>query len=348
MSWKNKILTALCQLKQRAPSPEIRRILVVSTTALGDTLWATPALSNLRKRYPDAHIAVLTTSTGKQVFKSNPDINELHLLKEPLLPRFYSLWNKLSKGSYDIAFIFHASQRLALPLCALSGIPRIVGTKGLNKGLDDLLTDPIDAIVEHEIERRLRLVSHIGAAKKIQTLSYFVESSEREEAKKFIGTSKKIKIAMHPGSKEPFRRWPAEHFAKVGKALQEEFDCEIFLTGDRKELPLLNEIKELLPSVRLANSQSSIRHLGAFLEQMDLLISNDTGPLHLACALNRPIVGIYVSTDPRLCGPHLAKNACTVSRAPTCSPCIKRRCHSPFCFLQIPPQEVIFACKSLL
>jgi len=71
------------------------------------------------------------------------------------------------------------------------------------------------------------------------------------------------------------------------------------------------------------------------------LICNDTGPVHLACALDRPVVALYSSTDPRLCGPHKAKTAIAVSKRPSCDPCLKRKCHSPFCFLQIGVDEVV-------
>ena len=360
MSWKNRLLTTLCRLRARKPS-ELSRILVVSTTALGDTLWATPALANLRKCYPDATIDVLTSPTGEQALRHNPHINELILFQEPMLRHAYSLWRKLSHSSYDAALIFHASQRLALPLCALAKIPRIIGTKGLNKGLDELLTDPIEAQFEHEVERRLRLIKALGASTEEKTLSYFVQEDERSKAKDFFARTipdsatnddqvryNPLKIAMHIGSKEPFRRWPIACFAKLGSMLQKRFDCALFLTGSLAEQSLLQELKTHLPSATILDPSAPIRSLGALLEQMDLLISNDTGPMHLACALNRPTVGIYVSTDPRLCGPHQAPKASVVSRRPTCTPCIKRRCEAPFCFLQIGASEVFAACEDLI
>lgn len=348
-SWKNSLIRQLVSLQRPAPdgAREIRRILVVSTTAMGDTLWATPAIENLRLHFPNAHIAVLTSPIGLQVLKYNPQINRLILLKEPMLPHLFSLVKTIKKESFDAALIFHASQRLALPLCSLCQIPRIIGTKGINKGLDDYLTDPIEHGLEHEIERRQQILTRINVPPIVRTLSYHVQPSERDAARRYIGETNKPLIAIHPGSKEPFRRWPASCFALVGRHLLEKFGCEIFLTGNSAEKRLLEKIKYLLPEARIVSS-SSIRFLGALLEQMDLVLSNDTGPFHLACAVNRPAVGLYVSTDPMLCGPYLAPRSIVISRKPTCEPCIKRRCRDPFCFLQISPDEVFNACSKIL
>jgi len=326
------------------------RILVVSTTAMGDTLWATPALSNLRLHFPKAYIAVLTSPTGREILENNPHLDQIILLKEPLLPRLLSMTKTLKREKFDVALIMHISQRLVLPLCSFSRIPRIIGTKGINKGLDDLLTDPLDARFEHEIERRQKILDRLNVPQTVQTLSYYVQPQERIAAREYIAsasTRNQPLIAIHPGSKDVFRRWPADCFVAVACALQKKFGCEIFLTGSPSERRLLQKIGQRIPNSQIICS-SSIRFLAAVIEQMDLVLSNDTGPMHLACALNRPTIGIYVPTDPRICGPHAATCATVIYREPTCQPCMKRRCRDSFCFLQIGTQEVIEACSKTL
>lgn len=345
ISWKNYLLLKATRLFAHSrPSPPIpKRILVIATTALGDTLWATPALTALRTEFPSAHIAVLTSPTGKEVLLHNPAIDELLLLQEPLLPRFFSLLFRLKRKRFDAALIFHASQRLILPLCVLSSIPRIIGTSGINKGLDDLLTDALRPRYEHEIDRRFGLIQQLGVKRGSAELSYYIQPHERIN----LNRTKPL-VAFHPGSKEAFRRWPLSHFAAVGKALEERFGCAIHLTGSPSERPILEEIKRVLPSARIETNFPSVRNLAAFLSEMDLILSNDTGPFHLACALKRPVIGIYVSTDPNLCGPHKAPNALLLTRSRTCTPCLKRSCHDPFCFLQIGPEEAIELCTQKL
>ncbi len=318
-------------------------VLVVATTALGDTLWATPAIETLRRSFPHIHLSVLTSPIGLEVLKNNPHIDQLFLLKEPLSRHFFSLWKTLYKQRFDTVLLFHASQRLTLPLCALLGATRLIGTAGINKGLDVLLTDPLPNHAQHEIVRRLQIVERYGASNPIQTLSFFLRPEEHLPPRESGPW-----IAIHPGSKDPFKRWPAARFAELGRRLKESRSCHILITGNAEEKKLMEEVAAQIPGAQLYETNTSLRSFAALLNQMDLLISNDTGPVHLACALNRPVVALYASTEPALCGPHQAPGALAIARRPTCDPCLKRKCRQPFCFLQIGVDEVLAAAHRLL
>ncbi len=329
---KNKLLKFLVHTAQKwIPKRKTEdRILVVSTTALGDTLWATPAIESVRKSFPNCYMAVLTSQVGMEVLEDNPHIDRLFLLKEPLSRFFFSLWKKLYLEKFDTVLVFHASQRLTLPLVSLLGASRIIGTAGINKGLDTLLTHPMPNHAQHEIVRRLKIIEAMGAIPTTEKLSFFLKKSP-------LPRSKGPWIAFHPGSKDPFKRWPKEKFIELGKRFKKEMACEILITGTEKKL--MEEIGGQIPGAHV-DEPRGLKEFGALLMQMDLLISNDTGPVHLACALERPVVAIYASTDPALCGPHKAERAAIISRKASCDPCLKRKCRLPFCFLQIGVDEV--------
>lgn len=312
-----------------------RKVLVVSTTALGDTLWATPALQSLRTSWPDAEITILTSPIGEQTLRHNPWNLQILVLKEPMLHRFFSLWRRLKKERFQDVIIFHASQRLILPLCALLGATRIVGTVGINKGLDTLLTHPVPFSHSHEIVRRLELIEILGAKRSTEELSYFLQPHETIPRETTQWT-----IAIHPGSKDRFKRWPAEHFIEAGKELTKR-GASILITGTAQEEPLLKQIHQAIPGAKLCNLHNNLRTFAAKLKNVDLLISNDTGPVHLACALKVPVIALYAPTDPRLCGPHRAKQAIAIAKSRTCTPCLKRKCREPFCLLQIGTEEVV-------
>src|SRR5690606_38871830 len=116
------------------------RILVLSTTGLGDSLWATPAFEKIKQKYPTSHLAVITTGLGGQVFFNNPHINQIFFLENLFSFKCFKLWNKLRKNRFQIVFQFHSSQRYALPLCSTIGAEKIVGTQGSSKGLDSIFT----------------------------------------------------------------------------------------------------------------------------------------------------------------------------------------------------------------
>ena len=333
MDFKNRFIRASLRFfpTRRFCESEPRRILAIATTALGDTLWATPALASLRASFPKAYIGVLTRPIGMQIFKHNPHVDRLYLYEKPL-----RLWKNLYKDRFDTVLVFHSSQRLPLPIAAAAGASRIVGTAGLNKGLDDLLTDSLPNQRVHESVRRLQMVETIGGKISSETLSFYLQPEEREA----VSLEKGSWIGIHPGSKDGFKRWPPSHFAKVGRDLQEKLGCRILVTGTEDERELMREVAEQIPGSLMLEPKLSLRQFAAIIERLSLLISNDTGPVHLACAIRTPVVAIYSSTDPFLCGPYKAKNSIAISRRPTCDPCLKRKCFTPFCFLQIGPDEV--------
>ncbi|OGN55938.1 MAG: hypothetical protein A3D96_07000 [Chlamydiae bacterium RIFCSPHIGHO2_12_FULL_44_59] len=314
------------------------RFLIVATTALGDTLWATAAIESIKKERPDCHLAVLTSPIGMEILRYNPYVNQLFIMKEPLSKYFFSLRKKLFQERFDTVLLFHASQRLALPLCSLIGAKKIIGTCGINKGLDDLLTHPLPNHFQHEITRRLALIQAVGIVPSVETLSIHLLPHETLPPR-----GKGPWIALHPGSKDAFKRWPKEHFIELGRRLKKTRDCEILITGSTQELALTKAVAAAIPGAHLDPPDRPLREFAALLSQMDLLISNDTGPVHLACALNRPVIALYASTDPALCGPHKAKLAHVIARRATCDPCLKRKCRLPFCLMQIGPEEVLQA-----
>jgi ADP-heptose:LPS heptosyltransferase len=322
---KNALLKFFCKILPIPKHPSKNRFLIVSTTALGDTLWATPAIESLRKSFPNGYIGVLTSAIGFDVLKTNPSIDQIFLLKK----NYFTLWKALYQKKFDTVLVLHASQRITLPLCAILGARRIIGTAGINKGLDSLLTDPLKPAYEHEILRRLRMVEKVGGQIHTETLSFFPEeSSECLPPGKWI--------ALHPGSKDPFKRWPARHFITVGKELQKQ-GYRLLITGTEKDL--ITAIASQIPDA-VVLGHKNLHTFANILKQVHLLISNDTGPVHLACALHVPVLAIYGPTDPHLCGPHTSKNGTIFYTPPTCTPCLKRKCRTPFCFLQISPAQV--------
>lgn len=343
MNWKNFFLTKICKFfsskKNLSSKPD--KILIISTTALGDTLWGSPAIESLKQSFPKSSISVLTSSIGNEVLKTNPCIQKLYLIQEPLLRSFLFLWKILYKEKFDTVLIFHASQRLIFPLASLLGATRIIGTKGINKGLDSLLTHALPQIKEHEILRRLRMVECIGGKIHTEHLSFTPQNVS-------CSLPQGSWIAIHPGSKDSFKRWPLEHFITLGKRLYEKTGCRILITGTKQELPLMEQIASQIPEAFCLDTALPLHFFAKALSQVKILISNDTGPVHLACALGTPVLALYASTDPLLCGPHKAPKALALSKTPTCTPCLKRKCLRPFCLLQIGPEEAFEHCLKLL
>lgn len=316
------------------------RFLIVSTTGLGDTLWGTPAIRALREAHPDAYIGVLTSALGKQVLQNNPHINEFFVIKEPPFLSLLQLFPKLVQRKIATVLAFHTSQRPTLPFCALIGAGRIIGSEKINKDLDFLLTDRLETQHIHEIERRLTIVeAATGVKADSKSMEFFPAPEDHQKADDLLPPG--LVVGLHPGAKDRFKQWPPSHFIAIGNKLKEELGCTIVVTGTPAEKSLVQHVAQSIEGAIGIYEGLSIAGLGALISRLSLYITNDTGPLHIACATQTPTIALFTPTDPFLCGPYYAPHVTVVQKKPTCFPCIKKKCGDPFCMLQISPSEVI-------
>lgn len=345
MKFKNKLIHTLVKTLKPASLNlgEEKRFLVLSTTGLGDTLWGTPAIRALRECFPTSYIGVATSPIGKALLQHNRRIDELFLVKDPLLPSLFSLYRPLKAKKITHVLSFHTSQRAVLPFSAMLGAKEIIGTYGINKGLDFLLTHQLDHPPMHEIQRRLLIVAEVGAHTLDTSMELFL-GNEDERAVDALFEELLIPpylplVALHPGAKDGFKQWPSSHFIELGNRLVQNLGCRILVTGTPAEALL---VKTIAASIEGA---APVTHLpllatAALIKRMDLMIANDTGPMHLAFALKTPTIGLFAPTDPKLCGPYFVDSALAIAKSPTCSPCLRKQCREPFCMRQIGVQEV--------
>ena len=325
--------------KKEKKSP--KNLLIVSTTGLGDSLWGTPAIKALKKSALNPHISLLTSPTGALVFKGNPYVDKLYVLKNTSLKSYIKILKPLRENKIHTAYLFHTSQRLVLPFINLLRPEKIVGTLGINKGLDDLLTHPVEKEGAHEIERRLHLV---GEEEALPEMEIFLTKKERKQAALFlkdqnIDHSRPL-IGIHPGAKNLFKQWSPKHFIALGKRLVFEKKVKILISGDKNEAFLAKAIAKEIPESLSIAGKIPLRLFGALIEKMDHFITGDTGPMHMAFCLKTPTTALFSPTDPNICGPYHIQNAQVIVKEKTCFPCIDKKCNSPFCLQQITPNEV--------
>lgn len=354
MSFKNKLilgLIALAKPRRKEPRKGGRRFLVVSTTGLGDTLWGTPALKALRQTYASAYIGVLTTGLGQEVLKNSPHVDEIFCWKKPYFFSFFRLLFALKRRKIETVLIFHTSQRALLPLCSVIGACQIIGSKGINKGLDSLLTRCLEIKPIHEIARRLEIVAEIGAKTQDPTLELFTDEEAEREAAEFL---RKCQIppyislvGIHPGAKDKFKQWSPDCFIELGKRLSHHLGCQVVVTGGTEERELVQRIAAEIPGAIFVAGELPLHTLAALIKKMSLFVANDTGPMHVAFAIGTPTVALFAPTDHRLCGPYFLSRVEIIQKPPTCTPCVRKKCRDPFCLLQISPQEVYDAALRL-
>ncbi|NDD57742.1 MAG: glycosyltransferase family 9 protein [Chlamydiae bacterium] len=350
MSWKNTlsihVLKALKPLlySRFTKKSSINKYLIVSTTALGDSLWATPAIRSLKCADPLSQIFIFTSSIGREVFENNPHIDKILLYKNTKFFYLLAAYFRLNRHLFKAIFIFHTSDRIILPLCYLLNSKQIIGTQGINKGLDSLLTKILPQKHQHEILRRLEIVASVVPIQNSYPMEFYLDEQSRSKAKIILSSfninNSKLKIGFHPGATDAFKRWPASNFIKLGNRLKQLLDCDIILTGGIREKDLVQEIADQIPESKYIKEPIDLKTLGSLIKSLDLFICNDTGPMHLAFALGTATISLFTPTQPELCGPLHVLNSRWIKKDITCSPCIKKKCNNPFCMKQITPEEV--------
>jgi len=347
-------LNASGMSKNKNSSPE--RFLIISTTGIGDTLWGTPAIRALKETYPECYISVLTNPAGLELLDGNPHIDNISVFSKGIsgLISLPGLLRSLRKQKIEVAFIFHASDRIIWPVAFLTGAGKIIGIQGNSKELDFILTNPVKLNSGiHGIESRLSLVKQVSAVTEDKAIEIFIKEEEKADAERLLSgkgiPEGSLVIGFHPGAQKVYKCWPSEKFIELGRSLVKNLECRIVVTGNNDEKELADMISaNIQGSVSLAGDRS-LRQTASLIGKINVFITNDTGPMHIALALKTPVIALFSPTDPGLCGPYKAKGKYIVISKPlTCTPCIGKSCANPECMGQIDVDEVMESVESLL
>ncbi|MBP0590287.1 glycosyltransferase family 9 protein [Paraburkholderia sp. LEh10] len=299
---------------------DIKRILCVRTDNLGDVLMTTPALHALRN--PDRHLTLLTSSAGAAVAPFLADIDDVIRYDAPWVrarpPRSHAadlaIRALIEERQFDAAVIFTVYSQnpmSAATLCYLAGIHRRLARCRENPYalLNDWVreTEPEHG-TQHEVQRQLTLVGAIGASTSDTRMRMQLRDIDRATlaatlARRSIDPALPY-VVMHPGASAESRRYPAERFGEAAARLVHATGMNVLVTGGASEAPLARALIEMAgPSVRpFIYDLSNAFELGAFaalIERATVLISNNSGPVHIASALGAPVVDLYALTNPQ-------------------------------------------------
>jgi heptosyltransferase-2 len=364
-----------------------RRILVRGTNWLGDAVMTTPALLRLREKFPAAHIVLLINAKLADLWQPHPAINET--ISFATEDSVFVVAKKLRAGKFDLALVLPNSPRAALEVF-LAGIPHRVGyaKPWRNFFLTQAVAPRADAVkmrkrtvaeihsliagtnppignrqsaigngLAHQIHEYLNLAAALGANSEPLAPQLFMTPEEIEAVKKKFGLEKiDVPIfGLNPGAEYgPAKRWPVEKFIAAAKEIQSRTNCAWILFGGKNDQPLTARIESefQISNFKFQNlaGKTSLRELMALLKLCRVVLTNDTGPMHVAAALGTPVVVPFGSTSPELTGPGLPgdpRHRLLKSDAP-CAPCFLRECPIDFrCMNGISVARVVAAVMEL-
>lgn len=300
-----------------------RRILCVRLDNFGDVLMTSPAFRALKQTWPTCHLTLLTSSVGAAIAPMIPEIDEVLVFDVPWVrsqnayepehnqaSEVLTMAETLRQHAFETAVLFTVQSQNPLPaamLCYLAGIRNVVGYCRENpyQLLTNWIPDPeVLVATRHEVDRQLDLVATLGCHTDDVRLSLQLPDGAQERAIQQlyeVGVDlSRPWLVMHPGVSEEKRRYPASDFIKAAHRLADFYDYQIILTGSASEWGYVDSICQQIgqDAFNLAGTMD-LSTFGGLLAEAPILISNNTGPVHMAAALGTPVIVLYAKTNPQ-------------------------------------------------
>lgn len=335
------------------------KILIFNVNWLGDVLFSTPAIKLIRKIYPRAFISCIVPPRCEEILEGNPNLDEIIVFDEKGIHR--GLWEKLKfvkllyHKKFNKAFLFHRSFTRALLLC-LARIPERIGY--YTKKRFYLLTSAIKSPDMSKIHRADYYLYMVGEYENYTgemnfRPDFFISQGDNEKVDALLKEegvkSNDFSVVLNPGGNWAQKRWPKENFSVLSAVLIRDYDAKIILTGAAKDKKLADEIADLsgMPLINLCG-KTTLKQLAALMRKVDVAVSNDSGPLHIASSVGAKIIGIFGPTSILLTGPYKIDNSKTISKDVGCViPCYKQNCSDIRCMKAVTVDDVLEQIKKI-
>lgn len=328
-----------------------KRILIFNVNWLGDVLFSTAAIRNIRSNFPASYIACIVPSRCYQILKDNPHLDEIIIFDEK--DRHKGLMSKLDfvrflrSKSFDTVFLLHRSFSRAL-ICRLARIPERIGHYTKKRAFlltKKIMPPPKDTL--HRIDYYLSIIEKAGLRVEDRYTEFFFRHEDEQAVDEFLKknsiTSANFLVGMNPAGNWLPKRWMPEYWAKLADKLIVELGAKVIITGSSADSLLVKKIQNLMQEEPIVScGLFNLKRLGALCKRLDVFISADTGPLHIANAVGtKKIIALFGPTDPNITGPYPLKNATILRKDTGCKiPCYVVNCKDRRCMASITPEDV--------
>jgi lipopolysaccharide heptosyltransferase II len=352
----------------RAAWDQAENVLCVRLDTLGDVLMTTPAIRTLVEANPARRITLLTSPAGAEVARLVPEIDDVIVYDAPWMKATtlrsdsgpeYAMLERLYQCHFDAAVIFTVYSQNPLPsamLCYLADIPLRLAYCHENpyQLLTDWIPDPEPAeFIRHEVQRQLDLVGMIDCYANDPRLSLCPTQGAKYRVQQMLeelGVDGRAPwLVMHTGATAPSRRYPGERFAEAAQQLTEAHGFQVVFTGVEAEEPYIGRIRHAMDARSFSLvGRLNLDEMAALLAETPLLISNNTGPVHMAAAVGTPVVDLYALTNPQHTPWQVAHRV--LFHDVPCKYCYKSICPEGHhdCLRRVAPAQIVAAACELL
>jgi lipopolysaccharide heptosyltransferase I len=323
---------------------------LIKPSALGDIVHSLPVLSALRQRYPDVHIAWVVNRSYAELLRGHPDLDAVLPVDRgasrtglvTAMSNYGRFFWSFRQQRFDLVVDLQGLFRSGLMTIA-SGAARRVGLSSAREGANVFYTDVIpvaDFQALHAVDRYWLVAEAFGIGHLRKRFHVPLPEVERRWAAAQLGDCPRPWIALGVGARWQTKRWPPHHFASLARRVLQYAGGTLLFVGGREETPLARATAEGLPgNLRDFTGRTTLPQLAALLASVDVMVANDTGPLHLAAALGRPVVAPYTCTKVNLNGPYGAAAGAVETRV-WCRGSYRKRCRRLDCMAELTPDRL--------
>lgn len=298
-------------------SGSIKKILLISITGIGNTVLFTPVIRNVRNIFPDSSIYFLGSNQTIPVVEGSSYIDHIVLYDKKNIKYWTQI--KLIKFIWQAKFdlVVNAfSERSTIKFALLSYISRAKIRAGVNiKRGGNLFTHRISPVFDrHELDQNLDILRSFISQKLSHDAFFHLNNSDKKYAIDFLLKYKShnspIVVSIHPGSTPASerKRWSPENYASLGKWLVKEYSAQILIHGSESEINLANRIANQIPNSLNLAGKTNLKQAAALLEQSNLFIGHDSGLMHIAAALDKPVIALFGPTPVQMYRPYCKRS----------------------------------------
>ncbi len=338
---------------RRLQTGPVSKIVVRSPNWIGDAVMSTPALGAIRAAFPASEIVLAANPAVCELMRSHPFCDRVIVFDKKGPHRgatgLFRFSRSLAAERFDLAILLQNAIEAAM-LTALAGIKKRAGYSTDGRGF--LLTHPVAVSQKarglHHTHYYLEMLAGLGIAPAGDSPCLRCTQEEMARAANVLGKGRWA--AINPGAAYgSAKRWYPERFARVAEALTSDFGYRVLLVGGPGERAIGSEISSGIRSEALnLIGGTSIRELMALLASVDLVVTNDSGPMHVAAAFERPVVALFGPTDHRITSPVCSRMS-LVRKETECAPCLKRECPRDHrCMADITVEDVLRGVEAVM
>jgi heptosyltransferase-1 len=327
------------------PSPP-SRILIIKPSAIGDVVHALPVLNLIRRKWPAAKISWVVTPMCADLLQGHPQLDEVILFNRRRFghgwrsPRtMFAIWRftrALRRRNFDLVIDLQGLLRSGW-MARATAAPVRIGPSNAREFGWLFYTHRVPVSWDwHAVDCYLAVADALGCGKHPVEFHFATTDADRATVAAMLPPSTTRFAVLLPGTNWQTKRWPIEHFAAAAASLKSRFNLDTVIAGHSADSALAQQI----PTGLNLCGKTSLRQLVALLEKADLVIANDSGPMHIAAALGRPLVTPYGPTNPNRTGPYSRMDTVLRLDIP-CSPCYSRRCSHQSCLQWLHPEDVL-------